>query len=189
MANKVTYGLSNVYLALLTDEATPTYDTPVAIPGAVNLTMTPEGGQSTFYADNIAYHVVNTNNGYTGSLEAALIPDAVLEDILGWEVDENGVLQEVSDAVPTPFALLCQFQGDDANRRVTFYKCTASRPAVNAATTTETADPQTGTLDVTITPILIDEYMVVKGTLEYSAGVATEYNAWFDAVLVPSFVS
>ena len=187
MANKVVFGLKNVYIALITNEATPTYDTPTAIPGAVNLSLDPEGGQDTFYADNIAYYVVNTNNGYSGELEAALIPDEVLADILGWEVDDNGLLVEIADATPTPFALLYEVDGNEFDRRYAFYKVTADRPKVEHETKTDSTEPKTGVLSVTISPIEIDATLVVKGSIEYSIANATVYNAWFTAVTQPSF--
>ena len=46
MANKVKYGLSNCYYAVL-DETTGTYGTPVAMPGAVNLSLDQEAKPTT----------------------------------------------------------------------------------------------------------------------------------------------
>ena len=63
MANKIKYGLRSVYYA----KATPatngslTYATPVAIPGAVNLSMEPQGETSPFYADNIVYYTIKSS--------------------------------------------------------------------------------------------------------------------------------
>ena len=70
MANKIRYGLSNVYYAVATlgTNNSATYATPVALPGAVSLSLDAEGETSNFYADNIAYYVTNSNNGYSGSL-------------------------------------------------------------------------------------------------------------------------
>ena len=83
-ANKVKFGLKNVHYAPLTvgEEGEITFRTPVAIPGAVNLSMDAQGDPSTFYADDMAYYVTTANDGYSGTLEIALIPDSFRKDIL-----------------------------------------------------------------------------------------------------------
>ena len=55
MANKIKYGLKNVYYAKITEGTggTITYGTPVAIPGAVSMSLDAQGEISKFYADNI----------------------------------------------------------------------------------------------------------------------------------------
>jgi len=77
--NKVRFGLKNVYYAIMTSGGS--YITPVAIPGAVNLDMSPAGDTNKFYADNIAYYVGVSNQGYEGSLEIAKIPDQMFQDV------------------------------------------------------------------------------------------------------------
>lgn len=70
--DKVKFGIKNVHYALLTDETTPTFETPVAIPGAVSLSLEANGDSSSFHADDMQYFVTIVNNGYTGDLEVAL---------------------------------------------------------------------------------------------------------------------
>jgi phi13 family phage major tail protein len=73
MANKIKYGISKCYYAVYDGS---TYETPVALPGAVSLSLDAQGDQSTFYADNIVYFATSANNGYQGDLELALLPDS-----------------------------------------------------------------------------------------------------------------
>ena len=52
------------------------------------------GDSSPFYADGIVYFRSTANNGYSGDLEIALIPEWFRTEILKEELDNNGVLIE-----------------------------------------------------------------------------------------------
>ncbi len=90
--NKVKYNLKNVHAAILTkgDEVTFTYGTPQAIPGAVSISLDAKGDSTPFYADGIVYFRSTANNGYSGDLEMALIPEWFRTDILQEVKDTNG---------------------------------------------------------------------------------------------------
>lgn len=190
--NKVRFGLQNVYVAFKTDSG---YDTPVHIPGAVNLTMNPEGNQDVFYADNIPYVTFSSNSGYTGELEMAIIPDAVLAQMFGWEVDSNGALVENASGTPKSFALIYEVKGDAKSRRNVFYNVSAARPSGSAATTTDTTDPNTETLSITMIPAQFTSGTganavtrnVTKASMELTNDNAAVYNTFFSAVYVPTF--
>ena len=90
----VRYGISNAHYALYTEgsgSTAGTYATPVAMPGATQLTLTPQGETWTFYADNIAYETGSSNTGYEVSLTIAVFGDQAKIDLLGYETDSNGV--------------------------------------------------------------------------------------------------
>ena len=83
------------------------YATPRAIPGAVSLSLDAEGESTPFYADGIVYFRSVTNNGYSGDLEMALIPDWFRTEILQEALDKKGVLVEkVTTKESVKFALL-----------------------------------------------------------------------------------
>ncbi|MDO3680566.1 major tail protein [Paenibacillus ehimensis] len=187
--NKVTFGLEKVHVAFVDPSATtqPAWKTPTPIPGAVRWTPSTVGEETAFYADNTKYFVATANNGYTAELEMALVPDAVLAEMLGWEIDSNGMLVEIADAMPKKFALLGQIQGDKKNRRFVYYDCQASRPAKERKTKAENLEVTTDVLNTTISPIEIGGKMIVKGDLELSDTNATAYNSFFNAVYMPTF--
>ncbi|OJF16917.1 MAG: phage tail protein [Bacillaceae bacterium G1] len=185
--NKVTFGLEKVHIAFFDDQATqqPAWKTPIPIPGAVRFTPTAVGESTNFYADNTLYFSYTANNGYTAELEMANVPDAVLAEMLGWEIDENGALIEIADAIPKHFALMGQIQGDKRNRRFVFYDCVASRPAKERQTKGESITPATDVLNLTISPIEIGGRMIVRGEMELNDSNAAVFNSFFNAVYVP----
>ena len=48
----------------------------VAMPGAVSLSLEPNGEPSNFYADGYAYYTISNNMGYEGDLELAMVPES-----------------------------------------------------------------------------------------------------------------
>jgi len=189
MANKIKYGIKNVYYAVATLAAnnSATYDTPVALPGAVSLTLDPEGDNNIFYADNIAYYTSYANNGYSGSLELALIPDAFRKDVLGEIEDNKDVLVEEQGAPSVHFALMFQFEGDEKATRHVMYNCVASRPTTNGNTKESSIEPQTETINLTATSIYnasLDKDIVKARTSGTTDN--TTYSGWFTSVYTPT---
>ena len=183
MANKIKYGIKNVYYAVATQGTggALTYDTPVPIAGAVSLSLEAQGDTNTFYADNISYYTSTANNGYQGDLEVALIPDSFRTDVLGETLDTKGFYVEKSNVPQVEFALLFQFEGDENGTRHCLYRCTASRPAVNGNTKEKSIEPQTESITITAMPRISDE--VVKSRCP---STATDYATWFEAVKEPT---
>ena len=189
MANKVKYGLKNVYYAKATINAannTATYAAPVAWPGAVNMSLDAQGEQTKFRADNIDYWIGEANNGYEGDFESALIPDSFKKDILGFVQDTNGVLIEDAEAKTEHFALLFQFEGDDKATRHVLYNVTCGRPSITGATTEETIEPQTET--VTFTAVAIHNATLDKDIVKASCAEAATgpYTTWVSTVYSPT---
>lgn len=178
MPNKIKYGLRSVFYAKATtgEGGALTYATPVAIPGAVNLSLSAEGESNIFYADDTAYFQTTDNNGYSGTLEVALIPDSFATDILG-DVTTDGVTVEHANVIPSEFALMFEFQGDQSATRHALLRCTCSRPDVAGATKEASIEPQTETLNITVLPRINDHVVKAK-----AVSTATNYATWFEAV-------
>ena len=187
MANKIKYNLKNVHAAKLTksviDGVTSyTYATPQPIPGAVSISLDAEGESSPFYADGIVYFRSTANNGYSGDLEIALIPEWFRTEILKETLDSKGVLVEHSDITETEkFALLFEFDGDVNCIRHVLYNCSASRPSIESETKEDTIEPGTEKLSLTADP---REDGLVKSRTGDNTDAAT-YAGWYSAVYIP----
>jgi len=192
MPNKIKYGLKNVYYAVATIAAdgSATYDTPVALPGAVSISLEPQGDTTPFYADNVEYWTGISNTGYEGDLEVARLTDAFKTDILGYITGGNGLVAEDANANPVHFALLFQFEGDVKATRHVMYNCTASRASAAGNTKSETIEPQTETVTITATSIYVAalETDIVKAETNEST-TSTVYDGFFTAVTLPTKVS
>lgn len=103
-----------------------------------------EGESSPFYADGIVYIRSVTNNGYSGDLEIALIPEWFRTGILQETLDGKGVLVEnIGVGESVKFALLFEFDGDVNAIRHVLYNCTTSRPSIESETKEDTIEPAT----------------------------------------------
>lgn len=188
--NKVRFGLSNVHYAVLTEGSTNVWATPVAVPGAVSLTIDANVASSDFYADNVAYYRTFANNGYTCTLEMAKITEAMLSDVFGMAADTNGVIREKTGVEPKPFALLFKVSGDQDDEDYLLYRCLPStKPTEGSQTTGDGgAEPQTQSFDFSALP-LVTGADAQKGLIKAKTGstaTTAVKTAWFTAVNVPA---
>ena len=153
MANKVNFGLSNCYYAKATvTGGSVSYSTPVSWPGQVSISLSAEGGNTDFFADNIRYYRTSANQGYSGTIECALLPESFKKDILGETEDTNKVFVETNQDTNAPFALIFQVEGDVDETMKLLYFCEVTRPPINANTITDSTEVDTVTLDITCSP-------------------------------------
>ena len=181
MANKVRYGLKNVHYATVTfaSDGTPTFATPVAIPGAVSASLTKQGDTYTFYADDGSYFELGDNASYEGDLVIALIPDSFRTACLGEALDAKNVLFENSNPTKGHFALLFEFTGDESAVRHVLYNCTASENTIEGQTKGESIEVQPETLTISA------KAMPNGGPVKARTGAntdATVYNGWYSSV-------
>ena len=187
MANKVKYGLKNVYYAPITlTNNVPSYATPVHIPGAVNLSLSPVGEKVKFPADDMEeYFAENVNNGYDGSLEMALIPDHFRTDVLGDTLDSNGAIVENANATVKRFALMFEFDGDAKKTRHVLYNVLANRPNIEGTTRSSTKEPKSETLEIEARPAV--DTSNVKAKVEQSSDAS--YTGFFTTVYLEDAVT
>lgn len=202
--NKVKFGIKEAHYSILTEDENGniSFGEVKPIKGSRQFSFSKEGGDdSKWYADDgVYYNIPGTNTGYSGDLTVAKIPDEFLIDVLGFFLEANGVLVEDADAVSKEFALMMEFSGDKMKTRHCFFRCTASRPDINAQTIEEQAEPQEETISITAIPVefttVIEgeqgepDVTITKRIVKSKANETdspTQYAEWFTTVQVPEF--
>lgn len=184
MANKIQYGLKNVHYAKLTETFSTsgvtsyTYGTVKAWPGAVSLTLDPQGDTLKEYADDTEWYTQAANNGYEGDFEYEVMPDDFRENILGETKDSNGVYLEKNDVSTVYFALMFEVNGDAKKSRRVYYKCSATREQNENQTKGESIEPTHGTITITAVPRGDGKVRAVTGDNTDT----TTYNGWYTEV-------
>lgn len=184
--NKVKFNLSNVHFAPVVEgeNGEISWEVPIAMPGAVSISLDADGEVESFYADGVSFYEINSSQGYSGDLELALIPEIFSTRILNETSDSNKVLVENSNAQVGRFALLFEFDGDQKHIRHVMYNCTASRPSIASKTNEETKEVQTETLTIKARPLM-------NGLVKAKTGDSTKaavYNGWYKKVYQPDAV-
>lgn len=187
--NKVVFGLRNAHYSVITEgeDGSHTYAPPVALPGAVEISLDAKGETSDFYADDILYFTTVTNQGYETTLTMANLSEAFRVDVLGETLDTTDqVLTETSYTNPKKVAFMFEFDGDQRAVRHVLYNCTVTRPGFSSATKTESAEPQTQELSLIAAPRPLDGVVKRSTTSDtpdtvYTTWYTTVYNAVTDA--------
>lgn len=181
MPNKVKYGLKNVHYAVITfgEGNAVSFGTPVAIPGAVDMSLSKSGDTYEFYADDGVYFEIADNTYYEGDMELALIPDDFRTAVLNEALDSKNVMFEGANAEKVHFALLFEFTGDTNAIRHVLYNCTAAENEVSGTTKGENVEVKTEKLHIVAKPL------PNGGNLKAKSGATTDqttYEGWYNAV-------
>lgn len=186
--NKVQFNLKNVHYAVLKEpgaaETAPSWDTPVHVPGAVNINLADQGSIEPFYADGIVYYrSVNGEGSYKGDLQMARFPDQMHQDIWGAILSAaDKVLTQKVRGTTTAFALLFQIDGDANNDLYVLYNCAGTRPAISSETNTGSKNPQTQSSSINADPL--PNGLVFARTTKDTPD--TVRSVWFKSVYVDS---
>lgn len=180
--DKVKFNIKNVHVAPMIEMgATPKWGEIIKIPGAVTFALDPQGEVTPFYADGVVYYQSQSNNGYTGDLEAALFPAEFLKAIYQIEEGQTSkVLTEDSNKEIVPFAMMFEEDGDTSGTKFVLYNCMATRPKRTFNTNAGTKTPQTQTISITATPLESGKVMAM--TQETTPDEVK--NGWYKAVFV-----
>lgn len=152
MANKVEFGISNLYVGTYTEGAggTVTLGTPLAIPGAVSFAPEESSEKSDFFADNGIYFSRYSGGSFEGDLEVALFPAEFKKQFLGYVELDNGGLATVKNAVKPQAYLMFQVEGDQESGRAIFYNVSFGAITREYNTIEESKEPNTETIPVTV---------------------------------------
>lgn len=151
--NRVSFGLSNVVVGTYTvgADGTVTMGEPMNIPGAVNLSLEPEGNDNSFYADNKKYWSGYSDNGFTGSLEMARFPDKFRTTFMGAKKLDDGGVADIKSSTKPAVYIAYQGEGDKLSRRAILYNVTLSGIKKESKTTEDSTEPETESIDITVT--------------------------------------
>ena len=187
MENLIEYGLENCHMAVIESyiDGMYTFAPPIPVPGAVSLNMSAQTAQNIFYADNKPYYTTTTNSGYDGTLEIAQIPTEIQVEVLGDEVDKNGVIVDGGNVQAKETALLFEFSGDIKKTRHILWRCKLAKPDITGKTTESETAPQTSTLKVTAMPRA--DIGRTHGRVTNEVATKAVYDAWFKSVYEPDF--
>lgn len=181
--NRIEYGLKNVHIAVITNEANgvTTYAPPFKLEGALSLKQNSKSENTLIYADDMVFADIDGAETSEGTMEFIKLNKKFLTDVLGYVVDTKGGITKIRGAKRKPFAILFEIDGDKEAYRNAYYKCSAKPINKNYATKKEKIeDPKI--------EVQIDMQYSVDGFFEYAickTDNAEVYNNFYATVQKP----
>ena len=148
-----TIGMDKLFYAPITDDINgeETYGVPVQMARAINADLTIELAEAQLFADDGLAYVIKDFKSGTLVLGVDDLGVAVVQELTGAEVDDNGVLISASENVGKPVAV--GFRAAKPNgiyRYFWFYRVQFGFPAANMQTKGDTITFQTPSITGTI---------------------------------------
>ena len=152
MANKVEFGISNLYVGTYTvaTDGTVTMGSPYHQAGAVSFSPDENSDKTDFYADNVIYWSGYSGGTFEGDLEVAKFDDTFKKNFLGYIEKGDGGLAVVKNAAKPNVWIAFQVEGDAESRRCIMYNCSLGGITREYATIEESKEPATETIAVTV---------------------------------------
>ena len=153
MANKVEFGISNLYVGTYTvgTTGTVTMGTPYHQAGAISFSPEEQSESNNFYADNVIYWSGYSGGTFEGDLEVAKFDDTFKTQFLGYiQKASDGGLAVVKNATKPKVYIAFQVEGDAESRRIIMYNCSLGGITREYATEEESIEPATETIAVTV---------------------------------------
>ena len=152
MANKVEFGISNLYVGTYSvgTSGTVTMGTPYHQAGAISFSPEEQSESNNFYADNVIYWSGYSGGTFEGDLEVAKFDDTFKTQFLGYVTLTNGGLASVKNPTKPNVYIAFQVEGDSESRRIIMYNCSLGGITREYSTEEESIEPATETIAVTV---------------------------------------
>ena len=152
MANKVEFGISNLYVGTYSVDTTGsvTMGTPYHQAGAISFSPEEQSESNKFYADNVVYWAGYTGGTFEGDLEVAKFDDTFKRQYLGYISKADGGIGVVKNATKPNVWIAFQVEGDSESRRIIMYNCSLGGITREYSTEEESIEPATETIAVTV---------------------------------------
>lgn len=154
--SEIHFGVENCYFSVL---AAGEYNTPVAMPGAVAMSVKPDTEIVTTNVRTNSKTIVERPIGFADrckniSLEVVSLPCEFLTQILNYEIDNNGVLIEKKQQ-KVVFALLYETRKNGKRVRHLMSECVCNKPEYDCTTLSNTTSVNTRKLNIVSYPNLV----------------------------------
>lgn len=193
------FGLPECHIAILRDEATLTYDTPVdvgALGGVIEIALDSDSSNDVLYASDRPWIDSEVDNGFTGNMRFAGVwthPTLrqLFAEITGYEISTTGTLLGSTGKPRKKFALMSGQSGNVVGKRTCYLSTQlTAKPSRNAATKESSGVHQADEFPIAARPVKLASGW--EGSFYENVEGDTEYVAFFNAVKtnhVPSSTS
>lgn len=179
------FGVKNSHIAILKDEDKFTYETPVKVPGTVEIKMEPSVETNTSYADNEPWIDKTQDNGGDGTIsfydtESTTELRKLFADLVGFDIDAKGRVLGTSGNTPKKFAFMCEQPGHVIGKRRCFLACQIKAPSMDSKTIEDKPDITQLDYDLTWRPVTLPTGW--RGSFYDSYSDLEDYAKFFDKV-------
>lgn len=182
-------GFDKLYYAVMTDEETETYETPVPLPGARTLNLSPSVESEDLEGDDMIYHTEDALNFYDVELNVAELDTTDQAAILGKKIDSaGGLIDSTYDSAPYVALLYRRRMANKKYRYTVIYKVKFAPSEENAETRGATPAFQTPTISGKAIPLASNGDFRRSYTEGDTGVTATFLQTFFDDVPMPEEV-
>lgn len=187
--SNVFIGLGAAHIALMEDEESFTYATPVDVGelgGIISISLDAQTNSDVLYATDRPWEDAEIDNGLTGNIRIANAWSdptlrALVQHLLGYKVAADGTELGVSDGVRPHFALLSGRTGTRAGKRICYLYCQLGKPDTDAETKGSSVNWQTDEFPIIIRPVKLPGGWTGNHYAKYPGQEG--YEGFFDGVL------